>query len=101
MKRVVVLVVLAVALLLVVSCVPGPNTLADSPNEEGNVAGFWQGLWHGVIAPITFIISLFSEGVHMYEVHNNGGWYNFGYLLGMAIILGSGGGGAASKRSRR
>jgi hypothetical protein len=36
----------------------------------------------------------------MYEVHNNGAWYNLGYLLGAAAILGGGGGGAAS-RSRR
>jgi hypothetical protein len=38
--------------------------------------------------------------VTMYEVHNNGGWYNFGFLLGMMIILGGGGGGAARRRYR-
>jgi hypothetical protein len=37
----------------------------------------------------------------MYEVHNSGGWYNFGFLLGMMIILGGGGGGAAARRSRQ
>jgi hypothetical protein len=62
------------------------------------VAGFWQGLWHGIISPITFIISLFSEDVHFYEVHNNGGWYNFGFILGAGIL--TGGGSAASKRRR-
>jgi hypothetical protein len=36
----------------------------------------------------------------MYEVHNNGGWYNFGFLLGMMILLGGGGGGAAARRHR-
>jgi hypothetical protein len=89
------------ALLLVVTagCAPGANNLANTPDEQGNIAGFWQGLWHGIIAPVTFIISLFSANVHMYEVHNNGGWYNFGFLLGMMIILGGGGGGAAARRS--
>ena len=88
-------------LLLVVTagCAPGPNNLANTPNEQGSVAGFWQGLWHGIIAPVTFIVSLFSVNVHMYEVHNNGGWYNFGFLLGMVIILGGGSGGAAARRS--
>ena len=100
MKRAFVLIGLALVLLLAVSCVPGPNTLAKSPDEEGKVAGFWWGLWHGIIAPITFIISLFNQNVHMYEVHNSGAWYNLGYLLGMVIILGGGGGGAASRRSR-
>jgi hypothetical protein len=79
---------------------PGPNPLAKSPDEEGKVAGFWRGLWHGSIAPITFIISLFNQNVHMYEVHNNGGPYNLGYLLGLAGILGGGGGGA-SRRSKQ
>ncbi len=31
----------------------------------------------------------------MYEVNNNGGWYNFGYLLGVMTFWGSGGRGAA------
>ena len=51
-------------------------------------------------APIALIVSLFSEGVSMYEVHNNGNWYNFGFLLGMAATWGGGGGGAASSRAR-
>jgi len=93
-----VLLVLALVLLVAVSCAPGPNSLAKSPDEEGKVAGFWPGLWHGIIAPITFIVSLFNQNVHMYEVHNNGGWYNFGYLLGLIIIFGGSGGGASRRR---
>ena len=27
----------------------------------------------------------------MYEVNNTGGWYDFGFLLGAAILLGQGG----------
>ena len=99
MKRLFILGMLAITLIVLSGCAAGPNELVDSPNREGNVAGFWLGLWHGIIAPVTFIISLFSDNVHMYETHNNGNWYNFGYLLGLAIILG--GGGSASKRSRR
>jgi hypothetical protein len=79
---------------------PGPNTLALSPNEEGKVAGFWRGLWHGSIVPITFIISLFKPSVHIYEVHNNGNWYNLGYLLGVMGALGSSRGGASHHRSQ-
>lgn len=87
---------LALVLLLTVSCAPGPNALAGSADEEGKVAGFWQGLWHGIIAPFTFIISLFNHNVHIYEVHNSGGWYNLGYLLGLSVIFG--GSGRGSKR---
>ena len=53
---------------------------------------------YGMIAPIAFLISLFSERVSMYEVHNSGGWYNLGFLLGAAMIWGGGGAGAASRK---
>ncbi len=61
--------------------------------------GFWYGLWHGLIAPFSFIISLFSDKVAIYAVYNNGGWYNFGYLFGLSIILG--GGSKASNKKRK
>ena len=45
--------------------------------------GFLLGLVQGVIAPVTFIISLFQPDVAVYSVPNNGGWYNFGFILGI------------------
>lgn len=100
-SRVVVGMAMLAIVLLAAACVPGPNAQANVPNEDGNLGGFWDGLWQGVIAPITFIVSLFNHNVAMYEVHNNGGWYNLGYLLGLAIILGGSGGGASRRRRRR
>lgn len=89
--------VAAVAILAVVAlagCVPGPNQLVGSPHNVGEAAGFWQGLLHGFIALFTFIVSLFSDKVDMYEVNNNGTWYNLGFLLGVMMFFGGGGGGA-------
>ena len=86
------LIVLVVSLLTLSACAAGPNTA-----EVAQAAGFWQGLWHGIISPVTFIISLFNDNVNIYEVVNNGGWYNFGFMIGMSIIFG-GGGGAAGHR---
>jgi uncharacterized spore protein YtfJ len=97
MKATVLVVTLALLLVMLVGCAPGPNELMGT--NAGKAAGFWQGLWHGVIAPVTFIISLFNKNVQMYEVHNTGNWYNFGFLLGMSIVFG--GGGASARRSRR
>jgi hypothetical protein len=57
--------------------------------------GFWGGLWHGVIAPFAFIGSLFSNDIAVYAVNNNGGWYDFGFVLGAGILFG--GGSSASK----
>jgi hypothetical protein len=56
----------------------GPNELENSENQDGKIAGFWQGVWHGIIAPFAFVVSLFKENVGIYETHNNGRWYNFG-----------------------
>jgi hypothetical protein len=98
MKNIIVLLLIGLTVLTIASCTAGPNELADSPDEEGKVAGFWQGLWHGIISPITFIVSLFSKTVYVYEVHNNGSWYNFGFLLGASIIFGGGGRGSARRR---
>ena len=101
MRTAFVLIGLLLICVLLAGCAAGANELRGTANREGKVAGFWHGLWHGLIAPVTFIISLFTRSVHMYEVHNNGGWYNFGFLLGMMIIFGGGSGGAAARRSRR
>ncbi|MFA5802833.1 MAG: hypothetical protein WC911_10215 [Thermoleophilia bacterium] len=56
---------------------------------SSGVAGFWAGLWHGLILPIAFITSLFDDGVGIYEIHNNGNWYNFGFMLGTWFVFGS------------
>lgn len=93
-----VMVLLVLMLSVLASCTAGPNELVMQPDEDGRVAGFGMGLWHGLISPITFVISLFSENVHMYEVHNTGAWYDLGFLLGAAMTFGGGGGGAARRR---
>ena len=97
MNKIFIFVLLVMVLFLFTACVAGPNEMMNSENAAGNVAGFWPGLWHGIIAPITFVVSLFNKNVGVYEVHNNGGWYNFGFILGVMIIFGGGGGG--SKRA--
>ncbi len=98
MKIVSILGILLVLIFVFSSCVAGPNELEKKPNNEGKIAGFWKGLWHGFIAPITFIISIFTKTVRFYEVHNSGFWYNFGFVLGAGLFLS---GGILGKRRRR
>jgi len=74
-----------------IGCAANPNPQEYHPNVEKEVAGFWMGLWHGIIAVITFIISLFSDSITVYEVCNNGCWYNFGFLLGIGAFAGGAG----------
>jgi hypothetical protein len=84
---------------LLSGCAPGPNPAENTPNKEGAVAGFFIGIWHGLISPITFIVSIFNRQVRLYEVHNNGGWYNFGFVLGAGLFLS--GGILGKKRGKR
>ncbi len=80
--------VLLLALLLA-GCAADANSAAGTAAAAGgDMAGFWLGLWHGLIAPVTFVISLFSDAVGIYEIHNNGAWYDFGYVLGLGMIVG-------------
>ena len=91
------LVAAGVLVLTITSCAPGPN-VQEGVVQGGEIAGFWLGLWHGVIAPITFVISLFSDTVNVYEIHNNGNWYNLGFVLGAGVLLGGGGAGSRGRK---
>ena len=80
-----------IALVLMLSaCAAGPNPEMGTAAGAADPAGFFPGLWHGIISPITFIISLFTNDVSIYEVHNDGNWYDFGFVLGAGILFGGG-----------
>ncbi|MGD8484762.1 MAG: hypothetical protein PVJ63_10115 [Thioalkalispiraceae bacterium] len=71
--------------LLLAACTAG-----DTQFSEQTPAGFWYGLWHGVISVIALIVHVFNDSILVYETHNSGGWYDFGFLLGVIIIWGGG-----------
>ena len=72
-------------ILLLSSCAAG-----DAQFTPESPAGFWYGLWHGVISLISLIIHVFNNDVFVYEINNTGGWYDFGFLLGVICIWGGG-----------
>jgi len=89
--RIVFFSVLIATLFLAAGCAhvePIQDCVGDDPY------GFLSGLWHGIIAPFAFIISLFKDDVAIYAVNNSGGWYDFGFLMGATIIFGGSGRGA-------
>ena len=69
--------------------------MAHQPAGTAGAPAFWMGLWHGLIAPFSFVISLFNDDIRMYAFPNIGRWYDFGFLLGLSVW---GGGAAASNQ---
>ena len=59
------------------------DTVTFQQAAEVTQVGFWYGFWHGLIFPISFIVSLFDSDVAVYAIYNNGGWYDFGFFLGI------------------
>ena len=80
---------LLVAVTLLTACAASQAPDAVAPAAPG----FWLGLWHGFIFPVAWVVSLFTDKVALYAVPNNGGWYDFGYFLGIVVI------GVGAKRS--
>ena len=72
------------SILILSACAPGGgSSTVDDP------AGFFMGIWHGWIAPISLIVGFFNSNIRVYEIYNTGWWYDFGFYI--AIIGGFGG----------
>ncbi|MBI9095044.1 MAG: hypothetical protein JEY71_09200 [Sphaerochaeta sp.] len=80
--------------LLMTACLPG--TLLAT---EDKPAGFFMGIWHGWIAPISLIVGIFDPFVRIYEQNNSGWLYDFGFYI--AIISGFGGLSLARRKEKR
>ena len=57
--------------------------------------GFLLGVWHGFIFPVAWLLSLVLPEVAVYAVPNTGGWYDFGFFVGVVFL----GVGARSSRT--
>jgi hypothetical protein len=90
MKKVIVGVLILILFIGCADVTPIEECIVNTPY------GFWGGLWHGMIAPFAWIGSLFSDDIAIYAVNNNGGWYDFGFILGIGALTGG-----STSRSKR
>jgi hypothetical protein len=84
-RTVPILALIAVGILMAATlagCAAGDRRFVEKP------AGFWAGLWHGLICLIAFVVGLFNEKVRIYQVNNTGHGYDIGFLLGAMIFFG-------------
>jgi hypothetical protein len=70
-----------------------PEAVADTAQTPG----FWWGVWHGFVFPFAWIGSLFDPDIAVYAVPNSGGWYDFGFFVGVCVL----GGGSHFSSKRR
>ena len=77
MKRV----AIVAAALLLAACARQADTAVAA-----TAPGFLYGVWHGFIFPVAWVVSLFDADTAVYAVPNNGGWYDFGYFVGIVFI---------------
>lgn len=77
---------------------PGPNPEMNKPDAHGQIASILLGIWHGLISPITLVLSFVYPGTQMYEVHNDGSPYNLGFLLGIILVWAIVGAGIGGRR---
>lgn len=85
-------IILVFLIVMLSGCMPDGNPATESIRFMaacGTPAGFFLGIWHGIIAPLSWFFSLLVSNVNVYEVCNNGGWYDFGFVLGAGIIFSS------------
>lgn len=83
-KTIFLIIVASILLMAFTSCMPNPDQeLTRAPS------GFFKGVWHGWIAPISLIFGFFNDSTRIYDPHNTGWWYDFGFY--MAVISGFGG----------
>ena len=87
---------LFVAMLALAACAAHQASTAVQPQAPG----FLLGVWHGFIFPIAWFVSLFFPDVAVYAVPNNGGWYDFGYFVGI-VFLGVGSHGSRKAAANR
>ena len=82
--------------LLLSGCASAANPYVTHGHD---VAGFWLGLWHGLILPVTFVVSLFNDRVGIYAARNSGHLYDLGFVMGAGGL--SAPGFLSRSRSRR
>ena len=62
------------------------HEVPSAVNHAATTPGFLLGVWHGFIFPVAWVLSLFVQGVAVYAVPNQGGWYDFGYFVGIVFL---------------
>lgn len=84
MKKLALSLLILLLMLSLTACLPG-----DGSYTTATPAGFFSGIWHGWLAPLSMLLGFIRGGYRIYEVNNTGLLYDLGFYI--AIIGGFGG----------
>ncbi|MEI6462481.1 MAG: hypothetical protein WCO33_02315 [bacterium] len=99
LKRFLPLIVIGVLVVIAIGVYLISNRTGMPTKNSTEVASFGLGLWQGLIICLTFITSWFDKNIVLYQVSNDGFWYNFGFIFGIMISIGAGA--KSSKRKNK
>lgn len=79
-------IIITMMLMLCLTSCGGTEAVNERSSE--NTAGFFTGVWHGVISPLSFIGSLCSDEITIMNPTDNGPYYkNSAYPFGFVVIM--------------
>jgi len=83
LSKIMIPITLIILIISITSCFPNEVTA-----DKADPSGFFMGIWHGWIAPISLILSFFNPSIRIYDAVNTGWAYDLGFYI--AIISGFG-----------
>ena len=85
-KTLVVVCLMVLAALALTACGTATPFVGKPLEETGQVYGFFYGFWDGITAILAFIGNLLGGHFGIYQIHNDGNWYDLGFLLGVGAF---------------
>lgn len=77
---------LLICMVLILICSGCADTVTFDQAKSINPVGFLHGLWHGFTFVFSWVGSIINDDIALYAIYNNGGGYDFGYFLGVAVF---------------
>lgn len=89
MRKITYIFLLIALLLLLAGCGQSFNdpSLAGMYEDGVYKAGFLMGLFQGFTLAFMFLYSLMEPNVHIYTVNHIPFWYDFGFVVGVALFF--------------
>lgn len=73
-------------ILLSLSLIGCAESVTFAEAQAMEPVGFWPGYFDGVTLLLSLFGSLLDDQIAIYAIYNNGGYYDFGFVLGVGTL---------------